>query len=124
MKTTDLKYNAVYDDKNGKPLKLQRDNDGSWIVRYNIEQYVDEDGVTFWRCREIRMWSIPDENLVKKEIITSVYDQNEELKLINDFNRNQLGMEAPVDCIQRYVEFLQFVQDVNAIVSDIFSDSN
>lgn len=126
MKLNLLEPNARYDLVHGKPLVLEQDNDGSFLYRYNIEPEMGiPDGQTEeiqigWQCREIRIWEKPTKAVLKKAIIRSVVDETKEFALLNDYNKHILEIKIDSTAVAAYKEFLQFTEDVDAmLISDL-----
>jgi len=126
MKLNLLEPNAMYDLVHGKPSVLEQDNDGSFLYRYNIEPEMGiPDGQTKeiqigWQCREIRIWEKPTKAVLKKAIIRSVVDETKEFALLNDYNKHILEIKVDLTAVDAYKEFLQFTEDVDAmLISDI-----
>lgn len=130
MKLNLLEPNARYDLVHGKPLVLEQDNDGSFLYRYNIEPEMGiPDGKTKetqigWQCREIRIWEKPTKAVLKKAIIRSVVDETKEFALLNDYNKHILEIKIDSTAVDAYKEFLQFTEDVDAmLISDLEGQS-
>lgn len=126
MKLNLLEPNAMYDLVHGKPSVLEQDNDGSFLYRYNIEPEMGiPDGQTKetqigWQCREIRIWEKPTKAVLKKAIIRSVVDETKEFALLNDYNKHILEIKIDSTAVAAYKEFLQFTEDVDAmLISDL-----
>ena len=122
MKLNLLEPNAMYDLVHGKPSVLEQDNDGSFLYRYNIEPEMGiPDGQTEeiqigWQCREIRIWEKPTKAVLKKAIIRSVVDETKEFALLNDYNKHILEIKVDLTAVDAYKEFLQFTEDVDAML--------
>ena len=122
MKLLSLEPNAVYDMVAGKPSVLQRDNDGSYLYRYNIQPYIgwDEeagkDVQIGWQCREIRMFEEPTCENIRKSIINSVYSQDARLDLIARHNAYSSAISNDARIVDEYKEFMQFVADVDDLL--------
>lgn len=122
MKLYSLVPNAYYDMIVGMPSTLQKDNDGSYLYRYNIQPQmgVDEDGgeekQVGWQCREIRIWEHPTKSILKKAIIRSLVDDAEELAIVNAYNKHILGIKVCEQAVEDYKEFLQFTEDLDSML--------
>ena len=123
MKLDSLVPNAYYDMVVGMPSTLQRDNDGSYLYRYNIQPQMgtDEEGgeekQVGWQCREIRIWEHPTKSALKKAIIRSVVDDAEELAIVNAYNKHVLGVKVCEQAVEEYKEFLQFTEDLDKMLN-------
>lgn len=130
MKLNLLEQNARYDLVHGKPSTFQKDNDGSFLYRYNIEPemgIVDgetEESQIGWKCREIRVWEAPTKAVLKKSIIRSIIDESAEFGILNDYNKHVLGVKEDSTAVDKYKEYLQFTEDLDSLLSTDFSTSN
>lgn len=122
MKLSQIKSNAHYDMVHGKPLVLERDNDGTSIYRFNIESETsipegeDEEVQIGWKCYEIRIWNEPTKANLKKAIIRSFIDETAEFDLVNSYNKHVLGIVTNEDAVVKYKEYLQFTEDLDVML--------
>lgn len=130
MKLNLLEPNAHYDMEHGKPSVFQKDNDGSYLYRYNIESEMGiPEGKTKevqigWKCREVRAWNEPQKSALKKVVIRSVVDESAEFDIVNSYNKHVLGVNVNVQAVDNYKEYLQFVEDLDAMLISDFSTLN
>lgn len=130
MKLDSIAPNAHYDMEHGKPAAIQHDNDGSTIIRYNIEpEFAEKEGETEpeqigWMCREVRIWDKPEKVSVKKAVIRDVIDESAEFALVNAFNSHALGIEINPAAVEEYKEYLQFRADVDKMVESILEETD
>lgn len=116
--------------EHGKPAAIQHDNDGSTIIRYNIEpEFAEKEGETEpeqigWMCREVRIWDKPEKVSVKKAVIRDVIDESAEFALVNAFNSHVLGIEINPAAVEEYKEYLQFRADVDKMVESILEETD
>lgn len=128
MKLDSIAPNAHYDMEHGKPAALQHDNDGSTIIRYNIEPEMgtpdgeSEERQIGWQCHEVRIWDKPTKASLKKAIIRDVIDESQEFAIVNAYNSHVLGIEINPDAVDEYKEFLQFRKDVDTLVVEILTE--
>lgn len=114
--------------EHGKPAALQHDNDGSTIIRYNIEPEMgtpdgeSEERQIGWQCHEVRIWDKPTKASLKKAIIRDVIDESQEFAIVNSYNSHVLGIEINPDAVDEYKEFLQFRKDVDTLVGEILTE--
>lgn len=94
---------AFYDNQ---PTKLEAVGNGSFVYRFNIEKvenpsHANTDGTTDqaeatvkeqWKCEEVTVWSPLSSNKITEKVITEKWDNNQEQKLVNEFNAANLGM--------------------------------
>ena len=116
--------------EHGKPAAIQHDNDGSTIIRYNIEpEFAEKEGETEqeqigWMCHEVRIWDKPEKVSVKKAVIRDVIDESAEFALVNAFNSHALGIEINPAAVEEYKEYLQFRADVDKMVESILEETD
>lgn len=124
MKLDSLVPNAFYNMVVGMPSCIQKDNDGSFLYRYNIQPQMgtDEDGgeekQIGWQCREIRIWEQPTKAVLKKAIIRSIIDESTELGIINDYNKHVLGVKINKGSLERYKNYLLFTEEVDEFLNE------
>lgn len=77
-----------------KPSVFQSYKSGAVIYRWNIVEVQAEDEMktSQWSCNEITVYEPIDKEILTKEVIISLWDNELEKKLINDYNaaRNNL----------------------------------
>lgn len=114
--------------EHGKPAALEHDNDGSTIIRYNIEPEMgvkegeSEEIQIGWMCHEVRIWEKPTKASIKKAVIRDVIDESAEFALVNAYNSHALGIEINPDAVDEYKEYLQFRADVDALAVEILDE--
>lgn len=122
MKLSSIAPNAHYDMVHGKPATIEKDNDGSYIYRYNIEPEMGtkegetEETQVGWQCVEIRIYAKPTKANLKKAIIRSVVDDTAEFDLVNSYNKHVLGIAVDEAAVAEYKEYLQFTEDLDAML--------
>lgn len=130
MKLDSIAPNAHYDMEHGKPAAIQHDNDGSTIIRYNIEpEFAEKEGETEpeqigWMCHEVRIWDKPEKVSVKKAVIRDVIDESAEFALVNAFNSHALGIEINPAAVEEYKEYLQFRAAVDKMVESFLEETD
>lgn len=130
MKLNLLEPNARYDLAHGKPSIFEKDNAGSFMYRYNIEPEMGikegetEETQIGWMCREIRVWSQPTKSVLKKAIIRSVVDDTAEFDIVNSYNKHVLKIKLDATAVDAYKEYLQFTEDLEAMLISDFSTVN
>lgn len=88
---------AFYDNR---PTKLEAVGNGSYVYRFNIEELVpvlteenaEEKKVSQWKCEEVTVWSPLSSNKITEAVITEKWDNNQEQKLVNEYNAANLGL--------------------------------
>lgn len=130
MKLDSIAPNAHYDMEHGKPAAIQHDNDGSTIIRYNIEpEFAEKEGETEpeqigWMCHEVRIWDKPEKVSVKKAVIRDVIDESAEFALVNAYNSHALGIEINPAAVEEYKEYLQFRAAVDKMVESFLEETD
>lgn len=130
MKLNSLVPNAKYDLAHGKPSVFENDNDGSYLYRYNIEPEMGikegetEETKIGWQCREIRIWEKPTKPILKRTIIRSVIDESAEFDIVNSYNKHVLAIKEDSTAVDEYKEYLQFTEDLDAMLINDFSTVN
>jgi hypothetical protein len=126
MKLNLIVPNAHYDNEHGQPKVIEKDNDGSFLYRYNIKPEMkipegeEEEKQVGFSCCEIRVWEHPTKAVLKKAIIRSVIDETAEFDLVNSYNKDLMGIKKDSKAIADYTEYLQFTEDVDAmLVNDL-----
>lgn len=114
---------AFYDNK---PSVLEAVGNGSYKYRFDITEKTPETVTTSsddsnaqegeqrtqWQCQEVTVWSPVTSNKITKAVITELYDNNYEQKLVNEYNAAKLGMygektgEEAQKLINAYTEYL------------------
>lgn len=88
---------AFYDNQ---PTKLEAVGNGSYVYRFNIEELVpvlteenaEEEKSSQWKCEEVTVWSPLSSNKITEAVITEKWDNNQEQKLVNEYNAANLGL--------------------------------
>lgn len=122
MRLSELEPNAYYDAVAGEPARLQRDNDGSHLFRYNVQprMVAGEDGgegkQDGWQCRELRLFVAPTCENIKHAIINSVYNADARLDLVSRYNAYVSAIGNDDTIADEYKSFIQFVEDVDELL--------
>lgn len=129
MKLNLIVPNAHYDNEHGQPKVIEKDNDGSFLYRYNIKPEMkipegeEEEKQVGFSCCEIRVWEHPTKAVLKKAIIRSVIDETAEFDLVNSYNKDLMGIKKGAKAIADYTEYLQFTEDVDAMLVNDLSNN-
>ena len=134
MTLTSIAPNAHYDMTHGKPLMLEKDNDGSCIVRLNVAPEMGNPGgdiavqsadnteeQTGWSCYEVRTFSAPTKANLKRDIIRSLVDETAEFDLVNSYNKHVFGIKVDEDAVQRYKDFLNLTEEIDAALVEVLT---
>lgn len=128
MKLNSIEANAHYDLAHGTPAVLEKDNDGSFLYRFNIEPEMgipdgqDKEVQVGWKCYEIRTFNKPTKANIKKAIIRSVLDETAEFDLVNSYNKHVLGVAVDEKAVADYKEYLQFTEDLDVLLVNTLSN--
>lgn len=128
MKLNSIEANAHYDLAHGMPAVLEKDNDGSFLYRFNIESEMgipdgqDKEVQVGWKCYEIRTFNKPTKANIKKAIIRSVLDETAEFDLVNSYNKHVLGVAVDEKAVADYKEYLQFTEDLDVLLVNTLSN--
>ncbi len=128
MKLNSIEANAHYDMVHGKPAVLEKDNDGSFIYRMNIEPEMgipdgkEKETQIGWKCYEVRAFIQPTKENLKRTIIRSVIDETAEFDLVNSYNKHVLGVVVNEAAVTEYKEYLQFTEDLDALLKETLSN--
>jgi hypothetical protein len=129
MKLNLIEPNARYDLVHGQPSVFAKDNDGSYLYRYNIEPEMGiNDGETVetqigWKCCEVRVWGKPTKSELKKAIVRSVLDETEEFSLVNQYNKHVLKIKVDATAVDEYKEYLTFTEEIETQLTNDFSNN-
>lgn len=118
-----------------KPSKYEAVGNGSFKYRWNIEEVIveqtSEDGKCNtkaktatatkkqYKCDEVVVWATVTSNKITQAVINSICDNDEEQKLINEYNAATIGMisgEEATAKIAAYKDFLTLRATVKAQV--------
>lgn len=122
MKLDSLEPNAHYDMAHGKPAITERDVQGYYYYRFNIEpEYQTPEGAqepvqVGWECYEVIVWNELTKDACKHAILRSVLNESEEFALVNAYNSHLLGIEENEQAVAEYREYLTFRKDVAALL--------
>lgn len=109
---------AMYDKK---PAMYEANNNGSYTYRWDIKEvqvpsgmHSEEDATTTtkWECQEVIVWGTVTKDKLTEKVVTTLWANDYEKKLINDYNAAKEGVfgsvtgETAKTCITRYKEFL------------------
>lgn len=91
-----------------KPMAYERiDNSLSYYRWGIVEKVIGER--TSWECYEVTVYATVTREKITKEVLNALYPNQQEEKLINDYNSVQLGVcEADQEelFMSRYIDFL------------------
>jgi len=94
------------------PSIFQEFENGAVIYRWNIEEVIAEDELhptSQWKCNEVIIYQPISKEQLTQAVITSIWNNDLEKKLINDYNGAMAGIfdeETNQKYIANYNEFL------------------
>lgn len=112
----------------GQPKVLEKDNDGSCVVRLNVALEMGGNGdiavqsenaepvQTGWSCFEVRTFAEPTKANLKKAIIRSIVDETAEFDLVNSYNKHLMGIKVDESAVQKYKDFLTLTEEIDAVL--------
>lgn len=112
----------------GQPKVLEKDNDGSCVVRLNVAPEMGGNGdiavqsknaepvQTGWSCFEVRTFAEPTKANLKKAIIRSIVDETAEFDLVNSYNKHLMGIKVDESAVQKYKDFLTLTEEIDAVL--------
>ena len=128
MKLDSIVPNAHYDNEHGQPKVIEKDNDGSFLYRYNIKPEMkipegeEEEKQVGFSCCEIRVWEHPTKPVLKKAIIRSVIDETAEFDLVNSYNAAQEGMLDEAEAARAIADYRAYLRRVQEIKTNAKAD--
>jgi len=107
---------AIYD---AQPAMYEANNNGSFTYRWDIHEVEvpvnnenEEEPTTKWECQEVVVWGTVSKDKLVESVVTSLWANDYEQKMINDYNAAKEGVfgsvkgETAKSYIDRYKEFL------------------
>ncbi len=95
-------------DKQPRPLEAV--GNGSYLYRWNIEQVtqpdIDGNDIVSYQCNEVLIWNKPTCQKVTQAVIEAKWSNDDEKKLINDFNSFNIGLTMDESAKQAYIDFI------------------
>lgn len=95
-----------------KPSVFQEFGNGSIQYRWDIEEEITdsiENETAQWKCKEVTIYQPINKEQLTQAVITSIWDNDFEKKLINDYNGAKAGLfdeETNQKYIDAYNDFL------------------
>lgn len=105
---------AFYDKK---PSVLEAVGNGSYRYRYNIEEVIpevtdekaSETNRSQWKCQEVTVWLPLSSNGITEAVISDKWENNDEQKLVNEYNAVQLGIITGEEAEERVAAYKAFL---------------
>lgn len=112
---------AIYDHG---PSILEAVGNGSYRYRWGIREVlveIDGESLTQWECDEVIVWPRLTSNKIVEAVISELWGQNYEQKLINEYNSAVLGLysdEVAEIKVAAYKSFLEQRAEIKRMVDD------
>lgn len=108
---------------NERPPVLQNQNDGSWLYNYDIEPVTQTDPQseierTSYKCNQVIIFGELTKKKIKKAIIESETNADDEKKLINDYSAWQIGALSDEKYKNNYLAFLARRKEIKEMVDN------
>lgn len=112
---------------NVKPKTFVKVGNGSWWYNYNIKVVDVTDPETDqlhteYHYQSVQVWQQPNDDILKKAVISEKYAESDEINLQNNFNRYQLGLYTDESYKTDYVNYLKDVDAMKAMVDNDLKD--
>lgn len=82
----------------------------------------DEEPRTQWQCNEVIVWMPLSSNKITEAVLTQVYPNNYEQKLINEYNAALMGMYDEETRQRKITAYTAFLTERNALKAQIDAD--
>lgn len=116
---------ASCDLQHGRPVTLERDNDGSYIFTFNVTEHKEiPEGkskavLVGYDYREVRFFGDPNKKNIKKAIIRATVSETEEFALINAYNMAMMNIVVDENAIDEYDSYLHFINDIDIMLNEL-----
>lgn len=121
---------AYYDNK---PLKFEAIGNGSYFYRWDIrEETVLRDFMKpeqlaehfrrQYSCYEVIVWATVTSDKITEAVISALWPQSYEQKLINEYNSAKLGIYGNEEANEKIATYKQFLEDRAALKSQMDAD--
>lgn len=108
---------AYYDQM---PLSIEAVGDGTYLYRWDIQEDT-HDGHTQYVCSEVRVFNGLTSNHVIECVLTELYGNNIEAKLINEYNSAVAGI-LDESYKTRYIAFLNERARIKQLIEKDFNE--
>lgn len=118
---------AFYDHK---PATIEAVGDGSYKYRWNIveivpevtDENINELHLSQWRCDEVTVWGPLTSNKITEAVIGELWTNNDEQKLVNEYNSAQLGVLEEAEAEAKIAAYKKFLTARTAVKKHIDED--
>ena len=114
-------------NSNIKPKTFEKVGNGSWFYNYHITKRIVKDPEsgeerTVWEYDQVQVWTLPDDNVLKKAVIAEEYALDEEINLQNNYRRFELKLSKDKAFETDYINYLKDVDALKAMVEKDLAD--
>ncbi|MDD4685134.1 MAG: hypothetical protein PHD45_07875 [Bacteroidales bacterium] len=106
-----------------RPSVFQTYENGEVQYRWDTEEVIS-DNTSQWRCKEVTINSPIDKDKLTQAVITSMWDNDKEKKLINDYNGAKAGLFNTATKAKYIANYTTFLNERKAIKEQIDIDWN
>ena len=118
---------AYYDHK---PPTLEAAGNGSYNYRWNIveiapdvtDENINEEQTSQWKCQEVTVWWPVTSNKITEAVISELWANNHEQKLVNEYNAALLDLYDEETAATKVAAYKSFLTARNAIKQRVDDD--
>lgn len=99
------------------PQVLQNQNNGSTLYNYDIQKEIIEERDSF-TCSQVIIWGEVTKKKAKKAVIEGEYSDDEEKKLINDYQAYAEGILTDQAYWANYIAFLLRRKEIKEMIDN------
>lgn len=110
-----------------KPSVFQEFGNGSIQYRWDIEEEITdriENETAQWKCKEVTIYQPTTKEQLTQAVITAIWDNDFEKKLINDYNGAKAGLFDTVTKAKYIANYTDFLNERKALKEQIDFDWN
>lgn len=109
-----------------RPLVFDNLRNGAWHYNYHVTevQKTEENGevATSYDYDQVKIWCTPTQKEVIKAVIAEKWDVTQELDLVNDNKRYELGIVDDIMLRDKYIAYLNAIDSIKEMVESDFSN--
>lgn len=110
-----------------KPSVFQEYGNGSILYRWDIKEKITdsiESETVQWKCKEVTIYQPITKDQLTQAVITTIWDNDLEKKLINDYNGANAGLFDAATKAKYIANYTDFLNERKAIKEQIDFDWN
>lgn len=116
-------------DMNQKPNVIEKLGNGSYYFNYDIksEQRYNpekEEEETIWTYIQVKLKGTPNYSDCVKKVLREYISEEEEFKLINEYNAYHLGGLKDSSAVSNYKDYINLLNTIKAAIADTFEVEN